>query len=130
MNEWSVPVSADITSKLAECIQQGPVLEIRDGRGFRLLTEETLARVNGLKIELFSNEHPPPHFRVKFQSSTANFSIADCSRLNGSGEVLKYEKNIILWWRDNKRSLIDTWNRLRPSDCPVGQYLESNGENS
>lgn len=130
MKEWSVPVSEEITSKLAESIQQGPILEIRDGQGHRLLTEETLARVNGLKIELFSSEHPPPHFRVKFQSSTANFSIADCSRLNGSGEVLKYEKNIILWWKNNKQSLIATWNRLRPSNCPVGQYVESNGGDS
>ena len=124
MTEWTVDIEDDLIDALAESIRQGRVLEIKDGKGFRMLTEETVERVDGLKIEVFSNEHPPPHFRVKFQSSTANFDISDCSRLNGSGEVLKYEKNIRLWWEENKPKLIETWNRLRPSDCPVGRYQE------
>lgn len=124
MTEWLVSVSDDLIEELAESIQQGPILEIREGKVLRLLNEETVARIQGLKLEIFSNEHPPPHFRVKYQSSTANYQIKDCSRLNGSGEVLKYEKNIRLWWGKNKTSLIETWNRLRPSDCPVGEYRE------
>lgn len=124
MSEWAVAVSDKLVEELAASMLQGPVLEIADGKGVRLLTEETLARIDGLKVEVFSNEHPPPHFRVKYQSSTANYRISDCSRLNGSGEVLKYEKNVILWWGDNKDEIIATWNRLRPSDCPVGEYRE------
>jgi hypothetical protein len=124
MTEWVIPLPGNLVEQLAASIQQGPVLEIKDGKGLRLLTEETVARINGLKLEIFSNEHPPPHFRVKYQSSTANYQISDCSRLNGNGEVLKYEKNIRLWWQDNKDNLIESWNRLRPSDCPVGEYNE------
>lgn len=127
MKEWTVEVPEDLSEKLARSFQQGPVQEIQDGKGLRLLTEETVAHLNGVKVEVFSNEHPPPHFRVKFQSSTANFSIADCSLLNGGGEVLRYKKNIILWWKENKEDLIDAWNRLRPDDCPVGEYREGNG---
>ena len=124
MTEWVIAVSDDLVEDLAESMRAGPVWEIQDGKGLRQLTEETVARINGLKLEIFSNEHPPPHFRVKYQSSTANYKIADCVRLNGSGEVLKYEKNVNLWWHDNKKNLIETWNRLRPSDCPVGEYKE------
>lgn len=124
MIEFSVSVPEDSVAQLAESIRQGPVLEVKDGKGLRLLTEEVVDRINGLKIEVFSNEHPPPHFRVKYQSSTANFRISDCERLNGSGEVLKYEKNVRLWWGDNKQTLIEAWNNNRPSDCPVGEYRE------
>lgn len=124
MKEWSVEVSRDLVSDLERSIQQGPVLNIVEGKPRRFLTEETVARVNGLKVQVFSNEHPPPHFRVQYQNSTANYRIADCSRLNGSGDVLKYEKNVQLWWEEHKNNLIETWDRLRPADCPVGKYTE------
>lgn len=124
MSEWAVAIPDDLIEQLADSIKQGPVIAINDGKGLRMLTEETVARVDGLKVEVFSNEHPPPHFRVKYQSSTANYTILDCTRLNGSGEVLKYEKNIVLWWESHKSDLISTWNRMRPSGCPVGEYRE------
>lgn len=124
MTEWTVDVDDELLASLSESIRQGPVFEIKDGKALRLLTEETVERINGLKIQIFSNEHPPPHFRVVYQSSTANYDIANCDRLNGSGDILRYEKNIRLWWEENKPKLIETWNRLRPSDCPVGRYHE------
>lgn len=27
-----------------------------------------------------------------------------------------------MWWTKNKQTLIETWDRLRPTDCPVGKY--------
>jgi hypothetical protein len=122
MSEWSVDLEDKLLAELAESIRQGPVVEIRGDTGLRLLTEETVGRIKGLKIEVFSNEHPPPHFRVKYQGSTANFTIRECNRMNGSGEILRFEKNIHLWWQTNKQKLIDKWNSSRPTDCPVGEY--------
>lgn len=122
MSEWVVDIDAALADELAESFRQGPILEIRDGKAMRMLTEETVARIQGLKIEIFANEHPPPHFRVKYQGSTANFTISDCTRINGSGQILRFEKNVKHWWSTNKTKLIETWNRLRPSDCPVGEY--------
>lgn len=122
MIEWVVDIDDAVAAELVESIQQGPVLQIKDGKPIRMLTEETVARIEGLKIEIFANEHPPPHFRVKYQGSTANFTIAECRRMNGSGQILRFEKNVELWWSKNKKTLIETWNRLRPSDCPVGKY--------
>lgn len=122
MSEWVVDIDAALADELAESIRQGAIWEIRDGEAMRMLNEETVARIEGLKVEIFANEHPPPHFRVKYQGSTANFTIEDCTRMNGSGQILRFEKNVKHWWSTNKTKLIETWNRLRPSDCPVGKY--------
>lgn len=124
MSEWFIGVDDDLVAELAESMRQGPVFEISGDKGLRLLTEDTVARIDGVKIEIFSNEHPPPHFRVKYQGSTANFKISDCERMNGSGDILRYEKNIRLWWKNNKQTLIDKWNSSRPADCPVGMYRD------
>lgn len=122
MSEWVVDIDTALAEELAESIRQGAIWEIRDGVAMRMLNEETVARIEGLKVEIFANEHPPPHFRVKYQGSTANFTIEDCTRMNGSGQILRFEKNVKHWWSTNKTKLIETWNRLRPSDCPVGVY--------
>ena len=53
-----------------------------------------------LKIEIFANEHPPPHFRVKFKDRTASFRIKDCVALNGDPVVLRNDREIKKWWRD------------------------------
>jgi hypothetical protein len=78
-----------------------------------------------LKVEIFANEHPPPHFRVRFKNKTANFRIKDCAALNGDVVVLRNMREIEKWWREHKQVLIDTWNKSRPADCSVGQYVES-----
>jgi type I restriction enzyme, R subunit len=75
-----------------------------------------------LKVEIFANEHPPPHFRVKYGSETANYRISDCHKLNGGLD--RYDSVIRHWHSKNKPTLIDYWNKLRPSNCPVGQYVE------
>lgn len=124
MTEYVVPIGDEAVDSLAKSIGRGPVLKIRDGYGEHLVTKEFVDRINGVKVEVFANEHPPPHFRVKYQGSTANFRISDCGLLNGSGEVLKYEKNVRLWWKVKKQTLIDAWNKSRPTDCPVGEYRE------
>jgi hypothetical protein len=124
MSMYEVELPDEYAASLEESFKAGPLFEMPDGRLMHFLTEETVARINGIKVEIFADEHPPPHFRVKYQSSTANFVIANCQLLNGSGEVMKYEKNIRQWWEKNKQTLIDTWDRMRPSDCPVGKYVE------
>ncbi|MFM8330443.1 MAG: DUF4160 domain-containing protein [Candidatus Methylumidiphilus sp.] len=118
MSEWVISVMPDLIDGLAVEFQNGLI----DGQGCRLLTEETVTNFNGLKIQIFSNEHPPPHFRVAYGGETANFSIKDCTKLNG--DLKKWERNIRAWHSDNKDKLIEIWNKARPSDCPVGAYRE------
>ena len=116
--EWKVDALA-LAESLASDFQQGQII---DENGRRFLTEQIVANIDGLKIEIFSKEHPPPHFRVLYAGDTANFSIKDCEKLNGG--LTRWERNIRNWHASHKDELIDTWNRVRPSDCPVGQYRE------
>ena len=117
--EWIVAADAELGRTLAAEFQLGPII---NDAGQRLLTEELVARLDGLKIEVFSREHPPPHFRVIYSGETANFAIKDCSFLNGG--LTKWHRTIRKWHTGHKPELIAAWNRTRPSDCPVGEYAE------
>ena len=75
-----------------------------------------------LRVEVFAREHPPPHFRVCVGGEVANYSIKDCTQLNGG--LRRFYSVVKSWHAQNKKRLIDEWDRLRPSDCPVGAYRE------
>ncbi|WP_078123567.1 DUF4160 domain-containing protein [Leptonema illini] len=119
MNEWTIEIEGPPLTKLEESIRQGAIRA--DGR--RLLTEETVGNIGGLRVQVFSREHPPPHFRVIHQGISNNFTIKDCQPLNG--EALKrFFRNIREWHAEHKPGLIEAWNRNRPADCPVGRYTD------
>jgi len=68
-----------------------------------------VAKVNGLTIEIYSNEHPPPHFHVKGGGINVSFSIEDCSLLNG--KINRNDEKLIEWWhKQGKNQLIEIWN--------------------
>lgn len=117
--EWKVNVSRDIADKLKDSFQSGPII---DDDGSRQLDEVFVDNLNGLKIQIFSTEHPPPHFRVKYAGETANYRIKDCIQINGG--LKKWYRNIKQWHSTYKEKLIRIWNDTRPSDCPVGKYRE------
>lgn len=117
--EWIVPVPSALVDQLRLSFRAGPIV---DDSGRRLVQEVRVDYFNGLKIEVFSNEHPPPHFRVSYGGESANYRISDCEPLTlGLG---RWRKNIKAWHDDNKPRLIEVWNGSRPSDCPVGLYRE------
>jgi len=84
--------------------------------------ERRLDIIGGLKVEVFANEHPPPHFRVSYGSETANYRIKDCLQLNG--DLRRYYRIIRSWHSGNRGKLIATWNAFRPSNCPVGPFTD------
>jgi hypothetical protein len=116
--EWSVDADKRARS-LAASFQQGPIM---DDRGMRFLGEELVATFDGLRVHIFSREHPPPHFRVTYAGESADFQISDCAKL--VGDLRKWERTIRAWHAGHKDELIETWNRTRPTDCPVGAYRE------
>lgn len=120
MKEWSIEVSEALEKELEDCFSMGQII---DDEERRYLTEDVFDRLNGLKIEVFSNEHPPPHFRVCFSGECNNFTISECSPLNGNA-LSGYFRNIKKWHKKNKKQLISFWNEKRPTDCPVGIYKE------
>ena len=118
MNEWVTTLDDDgAVSELKNSLEQGPML---NDAGLRMLIERVVGSFNGLKVEIFSDEHPPPHFRVIHQGETARFTINDCSPLDGG--LNRFRRNIRKWHASNKRLLIEQWNSSRPTDCPVGDY--------
>ena len=73
----------------------------------------------GLRNEIYPNEHPPPHFHVKASNIKASFAVEDCTLLEGS---LNNREHVLIMWfhRMGREKLIEKWNRMRPTDCPVG----------
>ncbi|MFA8443754.1 DUF4160 domain-containing protein [Yoonia sp.] len=126
MKEYVVEIDQSLQDELFQDFLLGPIVDIDESGNDdkRMLMEVYVAHVKAAKVEVFSREHPPPHFRVLYQGSSANYEISDCTRMNGSGQVLRFEKNIKKWWKKNKEKLIEIWNERRPSDCPVGEYRE------
>jgi hypothetical protein len=85
--------------------------------------KQLVAQVKGLRIEIYADEHPPPHFHVRAPGIDATFDILNCGLLRGT--VPGRERRLIEWWHRRGRSLlIRTWNQTRPTDCPVGRIDE------
>lgn len=118
MPTFEIPVEDDLLDKLSEAFfwEEFKGWPRHDDGGAALI----VARVDGLSIVIFANEHPPPHFHVKYQGKEASFSITNCERLAGVRGLERYDARIRSWWRDNQEKLIELWNNSRPTNCPVG----------
>ena len=112
-----VPIPLELSNELEESFRQGPML---NERGLRRLDEDLVDHINKMAVVIQADEHPPPHFHVKFAGENASFSIADGRRLPNIRGLEKFDHNIRNWWKKNYCELIEVWNRTRPSDCQVG----------
>ena len=90
-----------------------------DEKGVLVETRELVERIDNLKLEIYPNEHPPPHFHVKSNEFNVLLSIEDCRIIKGDLKSQTFKK-VLSFHRKNKAKLIEVWNRLRPSDCLVG----------
>jgi len=82
--------------------------------------KQLVARVKGLRIHVYPNEHGPAHFHVISADVDAAFAIDDCTFLRGN--IDSREQRLVRWWYDRSRALlIAAWNETRPTDCPVGR---------
>ena len=78
-------------------------------------------KLGKIKIEIYSNEHPPAHFHISANGYKASLAIDNCRVLENSGFNSKVIKNIQDWFLYSKDRLIKVWNETRPSDCVVGR---------
>jgi hypothetical protein len=116
LTQWTVTISDDIVRALAMEFQLGPLV---DDQERRLMEEEVVDYLSGVKVDVFANEHPPPHFRVWYQGKSDTFDICTGTPLDGDS-LMRFRRNIRKWHAANRENLVDAWNRLRPTDCPVG----------
>lgn len=109
-----------------EAILNNPCSVWQEENGDERLIEirHLVSKVRGLKIEIYSNEHPPPHFHVVSSEVMASFAIANCELLDGTVDS-KNLKKIQYWHRHSKRLLVDIWNSTRPTKCVVGRFVEN-----
>lgn len=92
-----------------------------DGRLYSI--RQLVARIGGLQIHIYANDHAPPHFHIKGPDVDATFTIQDCTFERGN--IDGREQKLVRWWYQRSRSqLIAAWNATRPSDCPVGPIYE------
>jgi hypothetical protein len=84
---------------------------------------QLVEKIGAIKIEIYPNEHTPPHFHIKSNGLNASFAIDDCRLLENSGFSTKVIKNIQDWFLHSKEKLIDVWNQTRPDDCVVGKII-------
>ena len=106
-----------------EAILHGPCsIFVRDGESILLQGKQLVERLAGLRIEVYPDEHPPPHFHVKSPEVNASFAIEDCRLLKGrvAPEPLQKIKH---WHKYSRAKLIEAWDATRPTDCSVGKYI-------
>ena len=116
--EWAMPVDDSAVQTLKQSLRLHDLTAAKAGSADQ--PEFLVDRFSGLKVEVFAREHGKPHFRVKCGDESANYTIEDCTQLNGG--LQRQYRLIREWHATNKQRLIDKWNSSRPSDCPVGAY--------
>lgn len=82
--------------------------------GTLIFTRELVGQVNGLKLYVYANDHPPPHFHLRGGGLDASFAIDDC-RCLGSKPPPRRQYDLIKWWHQrSKPLLVAAWERLSP----------------
>jgi hypothetical protein len=92
----------------------------KDGDEIIIEIKQLVGRVDGLKIEIYPNDHPPPHFHIRSPGVDASFSIDNCDKLEGNINGHELRK-IKYWFKYAKPPLIENWNSTRPTDITVNK---------
>jgi hypothetical protein len=128
---WSILFNEQAEESLFRSLISGAIISLAEETGdsgdLVELRKALVGRESGFKFEIYADEHPPPHFHVFFGGESNSFSILDATPLYPEGDLRKYFKNIRKWHASNRDKLVETWNRTRPTGCPVGP-IELNGE--
>ena len=73
----------------------------------------TIKVIDSVKIDLYSREHPPPHFHAIYADSEALITIQNFDIY--AGRLPKSQLNkVINWAKDNQAMLMDNFKRLNP----------------
>ncbi|HYD26488.1 DUF4160 domain-containing protein [Brevundimonas sp.] len=93
------------------------------GGGRSGMMEYLLPQVREAKLEVFSDEHPPPHFRVSYAGRSANYNLLTGERLAKNRPISIKDRKVMKWWLEYRLDLARLWNMSRPSDCQVGPVI-------
>lgn len=73
----------------------------------------TVKLIDNIKIDIYSREHPPPHFHAKYAEFEELIEINTLETY--AGKIPKVQrKKVTDWAADNKQFLLDIFNQLNP----------------
>jgi hypothetical protein len=73
----------------------------------------TIKIIDSVKIDLYSKEHPPPHFHAIYADFEALITIRNFEMYAGRLPKPQLIK-VINWAKDNQEMLFDNFKRLNP----------------
>lgn len=73
----------------------------------------TIEIIDGIKINIYSNEHPPPHFHAIYGEYEAMIRIEDLEIEKGLFPKKQYKK-VQNWAKEYQNSLNDIFNEFNP----------------
>ncbi|HEY4847338.1 MAG TPA: DUF4160 domain-containing protein [Methylocella sp.] len=77
----------------------------------------TFAIVDGVKIQFYFDEHPPPHFHAVFGECMAQIQIDPTQVLRGSLPPAKLA-TVLVWAPKNRAGLMNAWTAIAAGRKP------------
>jgi hypothetical protein len=77
----------------------------------------TIAIVDGIKIQMFYNDHAPAHFHAVPAGEEVLIAIGSLDVIRGSLPSSKLRR-VLAWAKDNKRELALNWIRCQEDRAP------------
>jgi len=73
----------------------------------------TVAIIDGVKIQFYWDDHPPPHFHAEYGECRAKFSISSLA-------AEAQHRKVIAWAKSRRTELLDAWVKCQ-SDLHPGK---------
>jgi hypothetical protein len=77
----------------------------------------TVASVEGIKIQFFAREHPPPHFQAVIAEYRAQIDIASLAVIRGRLPPAKL-RTVVSWATTRQVVLLNTWDAVQAKRTP------------
>ncbi len=77
----------------------------------------TVAIVDGIKIQFYWDEHPPPHFHVEYAEHVAVIDIETLGIIAGELPRSQYRK-VTAWALTRKANLLQAWTECQSGTNP------------
>ena len=77
----------------------------------------TVAMVEGVKIQFFLREHPPPHFHAVIAEFRAQIEVASLTVINGRLPPAKL-RLVIDWASQRQEALMTAWDAVLAKKLP------------
>jgi len=68
--------------------------------------------IDGIKVDLYHNDHVPPHFHAKYAEYENLISIKKMEKMKGNLPT-KQQRKIMKWAKEHQDILMEIWESLR-----------------